>query len=551
MGEASVEQAAAILDCLDKFCDASGQTVSKEKSVCFCSKNTGRQLAAAIATALEIPLTLDLGKYLGVPVLHERTSTRTYQGVIDRIEQKLTGWKAKTLSLAGRVTLAQAVLSAIPAYVMQTAVLPVATCEAIDRKIKNFVWGSSDEARKVHLVAWETVCTPKEEGELGLKSARFLNRAYMNKLAFKFLQEPEKLWVKVLQSKYFKETTGGAVNMVMGMTPPQADRGDDEWVWGEEVDGQFSIKSAYRIVCSLGCSSLADPWLSIWKWKGPNRARLFLWLAIHEKIMTNTGRKRRNLTNDDRTLGLQDWLCFFLKSEGGLLFGAVCWFLWKARNNRVFGGEAISSVGVAHQASIWVRDSTASEDRNGLISGHQRPRVMTEIAWDPGPPGWLSLNTDGSFDRNRQGATTGGLLRDEYGRCLFAFTMNLGLCSITRAELRGAVEGLKRAWEAGYRRIMLRLDSRAAISLLTADRDTSHQHGMEVLQYQELCRRNWLIQIKHTYREGNHAADFLASLGYDYPRGSHTISTTDSNLGYFLRYDCMGISEPRSILIND
>ncbi|CAN1175302.1 Putative ribonuclease H protein At1g65750 [Linum perenne] len=108
--------------------------------------------------------------------------------------------------------------------------------------------------------------------------------------------------------------------------------------------------------------------------------------------------------------------------------------------------------------------------------------------------------------------------------------MNLGLCSITRAELRGAVEGLKRAWEAGYRRIMLRLDSRAAISLLTADRDTSHQH---------------------TYREGNHAADFLASLGYDYPRGSHTISTTDSNLGYFLRYDCMGISEPRSILIND
>ncbi|CAN1175299.1 Putative ribonuclease H protein At1g65750 [Linum perenne] len=358
-----------------------------------------------------------------------------------------------------------------------------------------------------------------------------------------------------------------AVNMVMGMTPPQADRGDDEWVWGEEVDGQFSIKSAYRIVCSLGCSSLADPWLSIWKWKGPNRARLFLWLAIHEKIMTNTGRKRRNLTNDDScslclnqpesvlhvlrdceaarevwkhfhqfdtssvkwTLGLQDWLCFFLKSEGGLLFGAVCWFLWKARNNRVFGGEAISSVGVAHQASIWVRDSTASEDRNGLISGHQRPR----------------------FDRNRQGATTGGLLRDEYGRCLFAFTMNLGLCSITRAELRGAVEGLKRAWEAGYRRIMLRLDSRAAISLLTADRDTSHQHGMEVLQYQELCRRNWLIQIKHTYREGNHAADFLASLGYDYPRGSHTISTTDSNLGYFLRYDCMGISEPRSILIND
>ncbi|CAN1192283.1 hypothetical protein LINPERHAP2_LOCUS41473 [Linum perenne] len=60
-----------------------------------------------------------------------------------------------------------------------------------------------------------------------------------------------------------------------------------------------------------------------------------------------------------------------------------------------------------------------------------------------------------------------------------------------------------------------------------------------------------MIQINHTYREGNHAADFLPSTGYDYPLGSHTISISDSKLVYFLRYDCMGISEPRTILIND
>ncbi|CAN1793605.1 hypothetical protein LINPERHAP1_LOCUS20052, partial [Linum perenne] len=56
---------------------------------------------------------------------------------------------------------------------------------------------------------------------------------------------------------------------------------------------------------------------------------------------------------------------------------------------------------------------------------------------------------------------------------------------------------------------------------------------------------------KHTFREGNHAADFLADIGYDYPLGSHTISTSDSRLGHFLRYDCMGITELRSVLIND
>ncbi|CAN1192281.1 Putative ribonuclease H protein At1g65750 [Linum perenne] len=129
--------------------------------------------------------------------------------------------------------------------------------------------------------------------------------------------------------------------------------------------------------------------------------------------------------------------------------------------------------------------------------------------------------------------------------------MNLGTYSITRAELRGAIEGLHRTWDAGYRKVQLFMDSMAEISLLKEVHHTSHQHGLDILQLRELCERDWMIQINHTYREGNHAADFLPSTGYDYPLGSHTISISDSKLVYFLRYDCMGISEPRTILIND
>ncbi|CAN1170305.1 Putative ribonuclease H protein At1g65750 [Linum perenne] len=92
---------------------------------------------------------------------------------------------------------------------MHVAVLPVTTCEEIDQKIHNFVWGSSDETRKVHLVAWETICTPKEDGGLGLKLARQLNRAYLTKLAVNFIKDPDKLWVRIIHAKYFKETNEG------------------------------------------------------------------------------------------------------------------------------------------------------------------------------------------------------------------------------------------------------------------------------------------------------------------------------------------------------
>ncbi|CAN1194204.1 hypothetical protein LINPERHAP2_LOCUS42433 [Linum perenne] len=55
---------------------------------------------------------------------------------------------------------------------------------------------------------------------------------------------------------------------------------------------------------------------------------------------------------------------------------------------------------------------------------------------------------------------------DVDGRCLAAFSMNLGICSITRAELRGVMTGLQIAWDRGFRRIIVQLDSRVAVQLL-------------------------------------------------------------------------------------
>ncbi|CAN1278424.1 Putative ribonuclease H protein At1g65750 [Linum perenne] len=117
--------------------------------------------------------------------------------------------------------------------------------------------------------------------------------------------------------------------------------------------------------------------------------------------------------------------------------------------------------------------------------------------------------------------------------------------------MRGANEGLRRSWDAGFRRVELQLDSRVAITLLNSDDRLRTQHGLEIEKFKELKGRNWEVVIKHVYREGNHAADHLAGIGYGYPFGSHSVSLSDCNFGYFLRYDCLGIAEQRSVIIND
>ncbi|CAN1162915.1 Putative ribonuclease H protein At1g65750 [Linum perenne] len=188
-----------------------------------------------------MPLTQNLGRYLGVPILHERVTAHTYQEILDRIDKKLAGWKVKTLSRDGRVTFAQSVLAAIPAYAMQTSVLPVNTCEEIDRRIRNFVWGTTAEERKASLVAWETICLPNEKGGLGLKMARQLNRAYLTKLAFIFLKDKERLWVRLLQHKYFSDSH-------LGLTARNLKSKSPLWrgilkEWGTMIEG---AKSAIR-----------------------------------------------------------------------------------------------------------------------------------------------------------------------------------------------------------------------------------------------------------------------------------------------------------------
>jgi len=71
-----------------------------------------------------MPITKDLGKYLGMHTINGRITRKTFQGLVDRIDQWLAGWSAKTLSLAGRATLVQSTISMIPLYAMQTAKLP-------------------------------------------------------------------------------------------------------------------------------------------------------------------------------------------------------------------------------------------------------------------------------------------------------------------------------------------------------------------------------------------------------------------------------------------
>ncbi|CAN0912923.1 hypothetical protein LINGRAPRIM_LOCUS387 [Linum grandiflorum] len=86
---------------------------------------------------------------------------------------------------------------------------------------------------------------------------------------------------------------------------------------------------------------------------------------------------------------------------------------------------------------------------------------------------------------------------------------NLGVYSITKAELRGAVDGLELALQLGIRNVALQLDSICATQLLRGTSNKDHQH---------------------IYRETNFAVDYLAHIGHSATYGIHFMNSYHATL---------------------
>lgn len=123
-----------------------------------------------------------MGVYLGAQLIHGRVKKSTYDSILIKMRKKLAKWKAKTLSLAGRITLAMSVLMAMPSYIIQTTLPPRGVCDDINKIVRSFIWGDDDTSRKLHLVSWNQICKPREQGGLGVRSVDVSNSASLAKL---------------------------------------------------------------------------------------------------------------------------------------------------------------------------------------------------------------------------------------------------------------------------------------------------------------------------------------------------------------------------------
>ncbi|CAN0903373.1 hypothetical protein LINGRAHAP2_LOCUS22516, partial [Linum grandiflorum] len=72
-----------------------------------------------------------------------------------------------------------------------------------------------------------------------------------------------------------------------------------------------------------------------------------------------------------------------------------------------------------------------------------------------------------------------------------------------------------------------------------------------VLQFKELYRRQWEVQIFHIYREANNATDYLAILGHSFSYRFPLFDSLDRGMSHWLHYEFLGISTPRLVMVSN
>jgi len=194
----------------DDFAIHSGLKISLEKSTLYMAGIPEIQREEILQQFPFEHGTLPV-RYLGLPLLTRRMTSSYYLPLIEKIKSQISSWTVKALSFAGRLQLIRSVIFSLTNFWIAAFRLPKACIQEIDKLCSSFLWsGPSMNPRKVK-VAWTEVCTPKNEGGLGLWSIEEANKVSVLKLIWRILSAKGSLWVEWVKKYFIRKGSFSAV----------------------------------------------------------------------------------------------------------------------------------------------------------------------------------------------------------------------------------------------------------------------------------------------------------------------------------------------------
>ncbi|KAJ9542202.1 LOW QUALITY PROTEIN: hypothetical protein OSB04_028708 [Centaurea solstitialis] len=361
-------------------------------------------------------------RYLGLPVGGNMNLSKNWQPLVDSFRNKLSDWKARTLSIGGRLCLCKCVLGTLGTYMFSLYKAPKKVLSLLEGLRHKFFWGGVNEERKICWVAWDKVLRSKMSGGLGIGSLRAINYAMLVKWHWRDKMEPEALWRMVVRGcggnqdsskgtwrsilRVENDLQELGINISSHLKPKDDDTG---WVWELDHSKSYTVRSLRTLIdgITLPIADKETDWI---RWI-PRKVNIQLW-----RLLLNRLRTRDNLQNKGMTLNsdlypmclssaesLDHLMCFCSSTKTVSAF-LTSWIDWWPLNEQTvvnvwdkissIGGNKIHKevrkvIGAAFFNSIW-SSRNSKVFNGGFISEKEIFRDIQLVAYN-----WMRSRTRG------------------------------------------------------------------------------------------------------------------------------------------------------------
>lgn len=141
--------------------------VNYNKSIGFCSANTGLDSRRAIENVLGIKFSSNLGKYLGLPNVVGKKKKASFQSLKDRMKLRVNNWSSRLSSQGGKEIFVKSVLQSFPTYAMSCFLLSKTFYSELESIIARYWWQKEKGRKGIHWCTWSKMCHLKEYGGWG------------------------------------------------------------------------------------------------------------------------------------------------------------------------------------------------------------------------------------------------------------------------------------------------------------------------------------------------------------------------------------------------
>ncbi|MBA0880329.1 hypothetical protein Goshw_001945 [Gossypium schwendimanii] len=353
------------------------------------------------------------------------------------------------------------------------------------------------------------------------KEWRFIGYNLSDVKVAELIDTNSRLWKKELIESTFSEEVADRILRI----PLAAEPHDDLQAWNGEPSGEYTVRSAYKLLQSLDVDPRAYElqteyrglYKKLWLLNLPSKIKITVWKVTWNYLPLRANMQQRRLTNitfcprcgnGTETMNHLFRECPVSVSSDPVqcrIFCCTLWAIWGDRNGRVHKKVSKSGKEIVNFVHSYIRELNEIETR--------RQKVFPVVSkWKHPPYQFVNINFDAAYDERSSHAALGIVARNSEGKVLLACSkIHNQVASAFAAEAIACRSATQLGIDMKWGNVIIEGDSLTIIKKYRIKSQDKSLIGAYIHDIQQISLKTQRYSFEYTPRTANHLAHIIAT----------------------------------------